>query len=64
MYHSLLSVAGPFWPRVVAPDRVLNMSQIGLWSFKQCEDKRLKTNRIIKNRIAACEWMTDVWLEC
>ena len=27
---SLLSLPGPFWPRVVTPDRVLSMSQIEL----------------------------------
>ena len=27
---SLLSLPGPLWPRVVAPDRVLSMGQIEL----------------------------------
>ena len=28
--HLLLSLPGPLWPRVVAPDRVLSMGQIEL----------------------------------
>ena len=28
--HSLPSIPGPLWPRVVAPDRVISMGQIEL----------------------------------
>ena len=30
---SLLSLSGPFWPRMVAPDRVLSMGQIELFDI-------------------------------
>ena len=30
---SLLSLSGPFWPWVVAPDRVLSMGQIELFDI-------------------------------
>ena len=56
---SLLSLPGPLWLGVVAPDRVLSMGQIEL----NCE---LMLNRIVWDKtvllLTVCKQMSDVQL--